>query len=232
MLPDLKDRASPRYLDGMFGRWPNSQPSGFAELALKTAPTAAVTAWTRAFKTHKRLASDVRLTEASRILKSAENARERWDQARAKADEARAQLAERRGQIAERFAAVTKPPTDAGKAAMHAEVRAFLRDLDGEARARMVAGARDKADLEMLAAISTAPAFLSGIGAELHASATDVLRMIHATEEWTEAQTLDDAEAKLDHAMRALDEHMATMPFAQAAAITATLAEEEADEAA
>ncbi len=115
MIPDgFHDRTTPRHMSGMFGDWPQGSASGSTELVLKQAHGRTRDAWTAVFKRSGRLKGDPTMTEAARVLKAAEFAREQTAAVNAARNDALARLQERRGDIAEHFRRALAPPRSAG----------------------------------------------------------------------------------------------------------------------
>lgn len=195
-----------------FGRW--EQPEGLdddTDLAvLRSLHERAVSEWREMAQTVVDVYSDddPSLNEAGRLKTAARVIKPRLDRLAEVAAEQLAKV-DQAVQAEETAIAAALRPTDPAAAALHADIRAHwkaAKKADGTMPAELTLGIlRGSIDDDTLAALATAPAYLSGMTADLHAKARALLAQRRAPDRVRRVEALRLGKARALQALSALD---------------------------
>lgn len=215
------------YLQAFFGKAPTRGKSP-AAVHTRIAHGESTRAWRAIYDRHLKLKRDTTKSDVQRVLADADFAQRELIKARtAHATAREAALAEAED-LRRRMASKLRPADSVGAMA-DAELRGYLRTLKPEDRSRILAEAKSAGDLDTLRAFAGAAPYLSGLGAEAHASLLDAYLSVVATEEREELDAVEEGLRKADHAMSELEAHANHyIDFNAAARLIATKVEEAA----
>lgn len=205
------------YLALTFGR-PSERLAGATGHALEEARHAhqmAASTWSEIYRRHGRLLANETMTPAARLQVSAETNRKSWAAAKKRLQAAMADNADLGAQVHKRITTATAAPASPGAAAIDAEVRAWLRGLDSDARLATLQSARESGDTTILRAVSTAPAPLSGLAPEVHQVYQQTYTELVAPDDAAAAAVYSEAVELLRTASQELDWHVDQLGFDQ-----------------
>jgi|GEM_PF-3499852 hypothetical protein len=193
-----------------FGRW--EQPEGLdddTDLAvLRNLHERAVSEWREMAQTLVTIYADPdpSLNEAGRLKIAARVIKPRLDQLAEVAAEQLAKV-DQAVQAEEAAIAAALRPTDPAAAALHADIRAHWKAAKtGGERNQLILGIlQGSIDDDTLAALATAPAYLSGMTADLHAKARALLAQRRAPDRVRRVEALRLGKARALQALSALD---------------------------
>lgn len=193
-----------------FGRW--EQPEGLdddTDLAvLRSLHERAVGEWREMAQTLVNIYADPdpSLNEAGRLKIAARVIKPRLDQLAEVAAEQLAKV-DQAVQAEEAAIAAALRPTDPAAAALHADIRAHWKaaKTEGERNQLILGILQGSIDDDTLAALATAPAYLSGMTADLHAKARALLAQRRAPDRVRRVEALRLGKARALQALSALD---------------------------
>lgn len=193
-----------------FGRW--EQPEGLdddTDLAvLRNLHERAVGEWREMAQTVVDVYADPdpSLNEAGRLKIAARVIKPRLDQLAEVAAEQLAKV-DQAVQAEEAAIAAALRPTDPAAAALHADIRAHWKSAktEGERNQLILGILQGSIDDDTLAAIASAPAYLSGMTADLHAKARTLLAQRRAPDRVRRVEALRLGKARALQALSALD---------------------------
>lgn len=193
-----------------FGRW--EQPEGLdddTDLAvLRNLHERAVGEWREMAQTVVDVYADPdpSLNEAGRLKIAARVVKPKLDQLAEVAAEQLAKV-DQAVQAEEAAIAAAIRPTDPAAAALHADIRAHWKaaKTEGERNQLILGLLQGSIDDDTLAAIASAPAYLSGMSADLHAKARTLLAQRRAPDRVRRVEALRLGKARALQALAALD---------------------------
>ena len=177
---------------------------------LRSSMTAAVAEYKSATDAINRIAGDKTLTDAGRLVRQATVVRAKMDKAITDLENATSKTAAGR-QLVE--AELRKPLDFSGsnlaEISLAAELRAHLKNMPDEARAKFMQTAIAEVDVTSLRAIASAPSFLSGISEPVHELARDKVLSLFAPEHMASQKILAEGEAFALNLTRQLEQSVA-----------------------
>lgn len=193
-----------------FGRW--EQPEGLDDdidlAVLRNLHARAVGEWREMAQTVTAVYADPdpSLNEAGRLKTAARVIKPRLDQLAEVAAEQLAKV-DQAVQAEEAAIAAALRPTDPAAAALHADIRAHWKaaKTEGERHQLILGILQGSLDDDTLAAIASAPAYLSGMTADLHAKARTLLAQRRAPDRVRRVEALRLGKARALQALSALD---------------------------
>lgn len=193
-----------------FGRW--EQPEGLdddTDLAvLRNLHERAVGEWREMAQTVVDVYADPdpSLNEAGRLKIAARVVKPKLDQLAEVAAEQLAKV-DQAVQAEEAAIAAALRPTDPAAAALHADIRAHWKaaKTEGERNQLILGILQGSIDDDTLAALASAPAYLSGMTADLHAKARTLLAQRRAPDRVRRVEALRLGKARALQALSALD---------------------------
>ena len=190
---DLRSRELPTVQRLAFGDHANlrTHATGDADLYLLNVANSAQSAYASIAQVYARRMADESITPFARLAQSADQAQRQIGRVAAEFNAAIERGNKRLAELSTALEVALKPQLNPGTAHVDSEIRAHVRDLlrngDAPKVAALLIG--ESPDRDVVRALATAPAFLSGLGDELHARARAQHLRWQAPDEFAEHQS-------------------------------------------